>query len=68
MCLSESVFLFPSDEEITSSEDEEEKPLEDKVTEGFRGLKRKMKVEEYEEVLSKRHAAVLPFRDQTINK
>ncbi|XP_050732418.1 protein AATF-like [Eriocheir sinensis] len=57
-----------SDEEITSSEDEEEKPVENKETEGFRGLKRKMKVEEYEEVLSKRHAAVLPFRDQTINK
>lgn len=62
------MILFYSDEEITSSEDEEEKPRENEVTEGFQGLKRKMKVEEYEEVLSKRHAAVLPFRDQTINK
>lgn len=68
MIMLNSICLPSSDEEITSSEDEKEEPLESKVTEGFQGLKRKMKVEEYEDVLSKRHAAVLPFRDQTINK
>lgn len=59
-----------SDEEITSSEDEEEQQEQNGAATGpgFQGVKRKMKVEEYEEVLSKRHAAVLPFRDQTITK
>lgn len=57
-----------SDEEITSSEEEGEEQQQNEAAAGFQGLKRKMKVEEYEEVLSKRHAAVLPFRDQTINK
>ncbi|XP_063844431.1 protein AATF-like [Scylla paramamosain] len=58
-----------SNEEITSSEEEEQQQQSVAAAgEGFKGVKRKMKVEEYEEVLSKRHAAVLPFRDQTINK
>nr|XP_045601206.1 protein AATF-like [Procambarus clarkii] len=53
-----------SDEEITSSEDDDAK----ETTLCSRGTKRKMKVEEYEDVLSKRHAALLPLRDQAINK
>ncbi|MPC19686.1 Protein AATF [Portunus trituberculatus] len=59
-----------SDEEITSSEeeDQEQSGTAAAAGAGFQGVKRKMKVEEYEEVLSKRHAAMLPFRDQTINK
>ena len=63
--------FFLSDEEITSSgeEQEQEQSSTAAATEaGFQGVKHKMKVEEYEEVLSKRHAVVLPFRDQTINK
>ncbi|XP_042238971.1 protein AATF-like [Homarus americanus] len=53
-----------SDEEVTSSEEEEEK----EVLLNSRGTKRKMKLEEYDEVLSKRHAAMVPFRDQAVNK
>ncbi|XP_042863413.1 protein AATF-like [Penaeus japonicus] len=56
-----------SDEEITSSEDEKMEDDDDQK-ETSRGTKRKMKMEEYEEVLSKRHAACIPFRDETINK
>lgn len=55
-----------SDEEITSSEDE--KMEEEEQKESSKGTKRKLKMEEYEQVLSKRHAAYIPFRDETINR
>lgn len=54
-----------SDEEITSSEDDN---VEEEIALDSRGTKRKMKMEDYEEILAKRHAAMLPFRDQVINK
>lgn len=41
---------------------------EEKQKESSRGTKRKLKMEEYEELLSKRHAAYIPFRDETINR
>ncbi|XP_047502828.1 protein AATF-like [Penaeus chinensis] len=55
-----------SDEEITSSEDE--KMEEEEQKESSKGTKRKLKMEEYDELLSKRHAAYIPFRDETINR
>ena len=62
--------IYLSNEEITSSEEEEEEQQQQQnvAPAGFQGLKRKMKVEEYEDILNKRHKALLPFRDQTINK
>ena len=60
--------IYLSNEEITSSEEEEEQQQQNVAPAGFQGLKRKMKVEEYEDILNKRHKALLPFRDQTINK
>lgn len=58
-----------SDEEITSSEEEGEgKDEEKEESRQARGVKRKMNLEECEEVLAKRHTAIIPFRDFTINK
>ncbi|KAK3869970.1 hypothetical protein Pcinc_024750 [Petrolisthes cinctipes] len=57
-----------SDEEITSSEDEDQDQEMEQSSSEARGVKRKMKLEECEEVLSKRHTAIIPFRDFTINK
>ncbi|KAK4324435.1 hypothetical protein Pmani_004932 [Petrolisthes manimaculis] len=58
-----------SDEEITSSEDEDQdQDMEQGSSGEARGVKRKMKLEECEEALSKRHTAITPFRDFTINK
>ncbi|XP_068239490.1 protein AATF-like [Palaemon carinicauda] len=53
-----------SDEEVTSSEDEI-KTRENSVK---RGTKRKLKVAEYSNILNKRHAALLPFRDETLTR
>lgn len=41
---------------------------EEEQKESSKGTKRKLKMEEYEQVLSKRHAAYIPFRDETINR
>lgn len=56
-----------SDEEIPSSEEENDDYAEESAL-STHGIKRKMKMEEYEEVIRKRHASVLPFRDQSLNK
>ncbi|XP_076058906.1 protein AATF-like isoform X2 [Oratosquilla oratoria] len=55
-----------SDEEITSSEDEEEKVPSSEAQ--SQGQKRKFSLEDYEDVLAKRQATLLPFRDETITQ
>jgi len=54
-----------SNEEITSSEDE---GIGESDGSPDIGKKRKLKIEEYEEILSKRHKELTPFRDETVNK
>lgn len=58
------MLFLNSDEEIPSNTDEEmEAPQENEACKSqMKGVKRKLRCEEYSEILAKRHKSLIPYR------